>query len=83
MNDLELLEVVRRVLSQLAPEADLDALEGDVELQEQLDIDSMDFLNFMIGLHEATGVDIPERDYPRLATLDACVEYLRTHAARS
>jgi acyl carrier protein len=83
VNDGELRQVVCGVLSHIAPEADLDALETDVELQEQLDIDSMDFLNFMIGLNEATGVDIPERDYPRLATLDACVEYLRAHATPS
>ena len=83
MNDDQLREVVCGVLSHIAPEAALDALERDVEIQEQLDIDSMDFLNFMIGLNEATGVDIPERDYPRLATLDACVEYLRARATPS
>lgn len=51
-----------------------------LDFAEQLDIDSMDQLNFVIGLHEATGLDIPERDYPRMASLDACVEYLRTAA---
>lgn len=81
MTDDELRQIACGVLSQIAPEADLQALDTDVELQEQLDIDSMDFLNFVIGLNEATGVDIPERDYPRLATLDGCVEYLRAHAA--
>ncbi len=71
---------MRATLAQIAPEADLEALEPDVDLTEQLDIDSMDFLNFVIGLNEATGVDIPERDYPQLTTLDGCVEYLRAHA---
>jgi acyl carrier protein len=52
-----------------------------VSLRDQLDIDSMDFLNFVIGIDEATGLDIPERDYPQLATLDGCVEYLRTRVA--
>ena len=42
----------------------------------QLDLDSMDFLNFVVGLHAALGVDIPEADYAKLATLDGCVEYL-------
>jgi acyl carrier protein len=81
VNDDERRQIVCGVLSQIAPEADLQALEADVELHEQLDIDSMDFLNFMIGLNDATGVDIPERDYPQLASLDGCVEYLRIHAA--
>lgn len=81
MNDHQLRQVVKATLSQIAPEADVDALEGDVDLHEQLDIDSMDFLNFVIGINEATGVDIPERDYPQLATLDGCVEYLRSRAA--
>jgi acyl carrier protein len=48
-----------------------------VDLREQLDIDSMDGLNIMIGIHEATGVDIPEADYPQMANLNGCVAYLR------
>jgi acyl carrier protein len=45
-------------------------------LRDQLDIDSMDFLNFLIALHDAVEVDIPESDYPRLSTLRSTVEYL-------
>jgi acyl carrier protein len=67
---------VLRVLGEVAPEADPAALRPDVALRDQLDLDSMDLLNFLIGLHEALGVDIPEADYPRLTTLDACVDYL-------
>ncbi len=80
MNELDLNLVVRGVLAQIAPEAAGEELDAEVELVEQLDLDSMDFLNFVIGLHEATGIDIPERDYPRLATLAGCVEYLRLHS---
>jgi acyl carrier protein len=75
----ELGRIVRTVLSGIAPEADVEALDADVELNEQIDIDSMDFLNFVISLNAATGVDIPERDYPKLATLDGCIEYLQSH----
>jgi acyl carrier protein len=64
------------VLGEIAPEADLAAVRPDVPLREQLDLDSMDVLNFVVGLHEALGVDIPEADYGKLATLDACVAYL-------
>ncbi|HEY5012875.1 MAG TPA: phosphopantetheine-binding protein [Acidimicrobiia bacterium] len=80
MNELDLNLVVRGVLAQIAPEAAGEELDAEVELVEQLDLDSMDFLNFVIGLHEATGIDIPERDYPQLTTLAGCVEYLRLHS---
>lgn len=79
MNETEVNRIVRTVLAQIAPEADLDTLEPDMDLHTELDIDSMDFLNFVIGLHEATGIDIPERDYPRLSTVGGCTEYLRAH----
>lgn len=73
-------DVVRSVLSSIAPEADFDALPGDASLRDELDLDSMDFLNFVIGLHKALGVDIPESDYRRLGTLDDCVRYLEARA---
>lgn len=72
----DLRAAVLRVLGDVAPEADLTSLAPDVPFREQLDLDSMDILNFVVGLHAALGVEIPEADYPRLATLDACVEYL-------
>jgi acyl carrier protein len=80
MNEHDVDLIVRGVLAQIAPEAAGEELDADIELLEQLDLDSMDFLNFVIGLHEATGIDIPERDYPRLATLAGCVEYLQLHS---
>ena len=64
-----------------APEADLASLKPDVYLREQLDLDSMDILNFVVGLHAALGVEIPEADYPRFATLDGGVEYLAARLA--
>ena len=72
----EIRATVLRVLGDIAPEADLAALEPDVNLREQLDLDSMDVLNFVVGLHAALGVEIPEVDYPKFATLDGGVEYL-------
>ena len=76
MTDGELRETVLRALGEIAPEADPTTLKPDVSFRDQLDIDSMDFLNFAIALHEELGVEIPEADYPKLATLDGCVEYL-------
>jgi len=72
----ELRATVLRVLGDIAPEADLASLEPGVDLREQLDLDSMDILNFVVGLHTALGVDVPEADYPKFATLDGGVEYL-------
>lgn len=67
---------VLRALGQIAPEADLTQIRPDVNFRDQLDIDSMDFLNFVIALHQQLHVDIPETDYPHVATLNGCVEYL-------
>ncbi len=78
----ELRATVLRVLGNIAPEADLAALHPDIGFRDQLDLDSMDVLNFVVGLHTALGVDIPETDYPKLATLDACVDYLDASSRR-
>jgi acyl carrier protein len=72
----EIKEAVLRALSDVAPEADPATLRPDVGLRDQLDIDSMDLLNFVIGIHEQVHVDIPEADYARLQTLDEVVDYL-------
>lgn len=77
MKDEEIRQTVLDALARVAPEADLDAIDPDVDLREQIDVDSMDLLNLVIGIHERTGVEIPERDYPKLVTLDGCVAYLR------
>ncbi len=68
--------VVLGALSGVAPEADLEQLKPNVSFREQLDIDSMDFLNFVIALHKQLHIDIPETDYPKLATLQDCISYL-------
>jgi len=63
-------------LSAIAPEGDYAVLRGDRPLREQLDIDSFDFLNVVIRLHDNLGVDIPEAEYRKLATLDSAIDYL-------
>jgi acyl carrier protein len=68
-------------LGAIAPEADLTHIRPAVGLREQLDIDSMDFLNFVIALHKKLQLEIPERDYPKLLTLNGCIEYLSGAAA--
>lgn len=75
----EIRATVLRVLGEIAPEADLAALRPDVDLRTQLDLDSMDVLNFVVALHETLRVDIPEADYPKYATLEGCVRELASH----
>lgn len=64
-------------LVEIAPDIDPAELEPDVDLRQDLDIDSMDFLNFIIRLHERFAIEIPEEDYPRLSTVAGCVDYIR------
>ncbi len=78
MSPDEIRETVLLLLGQIAPEADLTRLRPEVSFRDQLDIDSMDFLNFIIAVHEALQVDIPETDYGKVATLEGCVGYLST-----
>jgi hypothetical protein len=78
MTPAGLRDTVLRILGGIAPEADLAGLRWDVAIRDQLDIDSMDFLNFVIALHRELAVDVPEADYPKLATLEGCVAYLAT-----
>jgi acyl carrier protein len=78
----EIRDVVRRELGRIAPEADFAALPESAPLREELDIDSMDFLRFVTALHEATGIDVPEADYERIASLQGCVDYLAARLPR-
>jgi acyl carrier protein len=80
-SDAELRRIVLDSLRRVAPDADVDALADDAELREELEIDSIDVLNLAIALHEATGVDVPERDYAELSTLRRAVAYLRGRVA--
>ena len=77
MNDTEVRAASStRSIRRVAPEVDLAGLPPDADFREELDLDSMDFLNLVDALHERTGVDIPERDYPQLASIDGCVAYV-------
>ncbi|HLZ35587.1 MAG TPA: acyl carrier protein [Nitrospira sp.] len=69
---------VLRLLGEIAPEADLSRLKPDLSFRDQLDIDSMDFLNFIVALHKELGVEIPEADYPKYSTLNGCLDQLST-----
>jgi acyl carrier protein len=72
----EIRTAVVAELSNIAPDTDPGAVDPDADLREALDIDSMDFLNFIMAVHKRLGVDVPERDYPKLVTLSGAVLYL-------
>ena len=76
MNAPDILTLAANVLAGIAPETDLSAVSEQEDLREALDLDSMDFLNFIIGLSHGSGVAIPEADYPRMFTLKGLVNYL-------
>ncbi|MGV3569380.1 MAG: acyl carrier protein [Ramlibacter sp.] len=75
MNQEQARRLAADVLAGIAPEADLAAVRDDEDLRQALDLDSMDFMNFVIGLGERSGVDIPEADTPRLRTMRGLVAY--------
>ena len=77
MNPQQISAVVVANLKSIAPEVEADELIPDRPLRSQVDLDSMDWLNFLIGLHTALKVDIPEADYARLVTLNDLVSYLQ------
>jgi acyl carrier protein len=72
----EIASLVRAALASVAPESESQSIDPEADFRDQMDLDSMDFLNFVIALHEATGIDVPERDYPQLASLNGCIDYL-------
>ena len=80
MNPTDALALLAHLLHGIAPEVDLSEADPRSPLQEALDLDSMDFLNLVTALHEATGVEVPERDYPKLSTVEGFVAYVAASA---
>ena len=78
-----LRSAVIEALLDVAPDVDASSLDAARPFREQFDFDSMDQLNFVTGLHRRLGVDVPEVDYPRLATLAGCVDYLSRAVRKS
>jgi acyl carrier protein len=83
VKDAELLDLVKRTLFAVAPDLEGGPFEPEQTFREQFEIDSMDFLNFVIGLNKLTSLEIPEADYPQLQTPNDVVQYLRSHWPRA
>ena len=81
MTDDEIEQAVKQALYDVAPDIAGEPIEPDQAFREQFEVDSMDFLNFIIALHKATRVEIPEKDYAMLQSLSSAVNYLKPHLA--
>ena len=77
MNDADIRGRVIAIIRTIAPEVEEGELRADRPLRDQVDLDSMDWLNVIVGVHRDLGVDIPEADYGKLRTLDDWTAYLR------
>lgn len=76
MTKEECQQIVLDIIGEIAPDEDLTNVKPDVRLRDQLDLDSMDFLDIVMELRKQHGIEVPEEDYPQLASLDSCAEYL-------
>jgi len=76
MTGAEIQETILDILSEITPDDDLSTLKEEVPFREQLDLDSMDFLDIVMELRKRYRVQIPEQDYPELASMASTVRYL-------
>ena len=76
MSEDDLRRAVLDALSEIAPEVDPGGIDPDGSLAEQLEIDSIDMLNLVVAVHERTGIEVPERDYGKLRSVNSAVAYL-------
>ncbi len=83
MTESDITAAIREELARLAPEIDFAALDPTSDLREQADLDSMDFLNLLTALHQRLGVEIPDADARRLATIDDAIAYLSGKAPKA
>jgi len=76
MSSVDVRQIIIDIISDIAPDEDTTDLKDSVSLREQLDLDSMDFLDIVMELRKRHKVEVPQEDYPKLATLESCVSYL-------
>lgn len=78
MIEQQIKQIILDIIAVVAPDADLSNVKDDLQLREQLDLDSMDFLDIVMELRKRYKVEVPKEDYSNLATLNSCVSYLRS-----
>ncbi|RKS95793.1 acyl carrier protein [Flavobacterium limicola] len=77
MNEEEIKEIVFQLLKKIAPDTEPSRLKPDENIRETLNIDSFDSLQFIVALNKKTGIEIPEEDYGKIATLQALTAYIK------
>ncbi len=79
MTNEEIVTAIKDIIATIAPDEDVSGLEMDVRLREQIELDSMDFLDIVMELRKRYKIEVPKEDYPQLASLDSCASYLLPH----
>ena len=77
----EIVAAIKDIILTIAPDEDVTDLKGDVRLRDQIELDSMDFLDIVMELRKRYGVQVPEEDYKELSSLRGCADYLTPHMA--
>ena len=73
----EIKQIVLDIISEIAPDEDLSDVKPEIRLRDQLELDSMDFLDIVMELRKQHSIEVPEEDYQQLASLDSCANYLQ------
>lgn len=76
MTKEDVKQIVKDIIEEIAPDEELGDLNDSERLRDQLELDSMDFLDIVMELRKQHGIEVPEEDYPELASLDSCANYL-------
>ncbi|MDP4611565.1 MAG: phosphopantetheine-binding protein [Opitutales bacterium] len=76
MTEDQVKQIVIDIIDEIAPDEDTSNIKPEVNLRDQMDLDSMDFLDIVMELRKQHNIEVPEEDYPKLASLDSCAEYL-------
>lgn len=76
MTQDQVKQIVIDIIADIAPDEDTSSLDHDKALREQLSLDSMDFLDIVMELRKKYGIEVPENEYPKLASLQSCADYL-------
>lgn len=77
MTHAEVQQIVLDIIADIAPDEDISNVKPEVRLRDQLSLDSMDFLDIVMELRKKHGIEVPEADYPQLASLELCANYLQ------
>ncbi len=76
MTEDQVKQIVIDIINEIAPDEDTSGIKSEVNLRDQMDLDSMDFLDIVMELRKQHNIEVPEEDYPQLASLDSCAAYL-------